>query len=135
MGAAGTLEAIACLEATNFTFLFAPAYHPAMKALVPVRKALGVRTVFNILGPLTNPAGAPNQVLGVFSAELLEPLAEVLRLTIEPYSQADRDRLTVAGDDLLLERSPDQRHRGGGSQSMDPGARSARHQHPIPRDR
>ena len=47
-----------CLAATGFTFLFAPHYHPAMKALAPVRRALGVRTVFNILGPLTNPGGA-----------------------------------------------------------------------------
>ena len=52
-------EAVACLEATSFTFLFAPAYHPAMKAIMPVRGALAVRTVFNMLGPLTNPAAPP----------------------------------------------------------------------------
>ena len=52
-------DAVSCLEATNFTFLFAPAYHPVMKAVVPIRAALSVRTVFNVLGPLTNPAGAP----------------------------------------------------------------------------
>ena len=52
----------ACLAATNFTFLFAPYYHPAMKAIAPVRAAMGVRTVFNILGPLTNPAQPPLHV-------------------------------------------------------------------------
>ena len=59
--------AAACLEATGFTFLFAPYYHPAMKAVAPVRAALGVRTVFNILGPLSNPAQPPFHVLGAFS--------------------------------------------------------------------
>jgi anthranilate phosphoribosyltransferase len=52
-----------CLNATGFTFLFAPAYHPAMKAVVPIRGALSVRTVFNILGPLTNPAAPPFQLM------------------------------------------------------------------------
>lgn len=56
--------AAACLERANFTFLFAPYYHPAMKALAPVRSALGVRTVFNLLGPLTNPAEPPLHVIG-----------------------------------------------------------------------
>jgi anthranilate phosphoribosyltransferase len=57
-------QAVACLQATGFTFLFAPAYHPAMKAVVPVRAALSVRTVFNMLGPLTNPAAPPFQLIG-----------------------------------------------------------------------
>ena len=51
--------AVDALAALNFTFLFAPAYHPAMKAIMPVRQAMGVRTVFNILGPLANPAAPP----------------------------------------------------------------------------
>jgi anthranilate phosphoribosyltransferase len=59
--------------------MFAPSHHAAMKHAAPVRKELGVRTIFNILGPLTNPASAPNQVLGVFSEDLLEPLAQVLQ--------------------------------------------------------
>src|SRR6201997_3021235 len=58
-----------CLEAANFTFLFAPHYHPAMKAVAPVRAALGVRTIFNMLGPLTNPAAPPYQLIGAYSLD------------------------------------------------------------------
>ena len=71
-------EAVACLEATNFTFLFAPAYHPAMKAVVPVRAAMGVRTVFNLLGPLTNPAAPPTQLIGAWSLDAAELMANAL---------------------------------------------------------
>jgi len=71
-------EAVACLEATGFTFLFAPAYHPAMKAVVPVRSALAVRTVFNMLGPLTNPAAPPFQLIGAWSQEAARLMAEAL---------------------------------------------------------
>ena len=67
-----------CLEETGFGFMFAPLFHPAMKYAIGPRKEMGIRTVFNILGPLTNPAGAERQVLGVFSDKLTEPLAEVL---------------------------------------------------------
>jgi anthranilate phosphoribosyltransferase len=68
----------ACLEATGFGFMFAPLFHPAMKYAIGPRREMGIRTIFNILGPLTNPAGAERQVLGVFSDELTEPLANVL---------------------------------------------------------
>lgn len=67
-----------CLFETNFGFLFAPLFHPAMKFAVGPRKEMGIRTVFNVLGPLTNPAGARRQIVGVFSDALTEPLAEVL---------------------------------------------------------
>jgi len=67
-----------CLESTGFGFMFAPLFHPAMKYAIGPRKEMGVRTIFNILGPLTNPAGAERQVLGVFSDALTEPLANVL---------------------------------------------------------
>lgn len=67
-----------CIRETGVGFMFAPLHHSAMKHAIGPRKEMGVRTIFNVLGPLTNPAGVPNQVLGVFSAELTEPLAEVL---------------------------------------------------------
>jgi anthranilate phosphoribosyltransferase len=68
----------ACLAACGFTFLFAPHFHPAMKAIAPVRQALGVRTIFNVLGPLTNPAEPPYQVVGAYSATMAELMAETL---------------------------------------------------------
>ena len=67
-----------CLAACGFTFLFAPHYHPAMKAIAPVRQALGVRTIFNVLGPLTNPAEPPYQVVGAYSVALAELMAGTL---------------------------------------------------------
>jgi len=67
-----------CLAAASIAFLFAPAQHPAMKYAVGPRRELGLRTVFNLLGPLTNPAGARRQVVGVYDESLVEPLAEVL---------------------------------------------------------
>ena len=67
-----------CLAATGFTFLFAPHYHPAMKEVAPVRRALGVRTVFNLLGPLTNPAEPPFSVIGAYSSDAAKLMAETL---------------------------------------------------------
>jgi anthranilate phosphoribosyltransferase len=60
-----------CIQATGMGFMFAPNHHPAMKNVAPVRKEMGVRTIFNILGPLTNPAGAPNTLMGVFHPDLV----------------------------------------------------------------
>lgn len=68
-----------CVREVGVGFMFAPGHHSAMKHAIGPRKEMGARTVFNVLGPLTNPAGVPNLVLGVFSSELLEPLAEVLQ--------------------------------------------------------
>jgi anthranilate phosphoribosyltransferase len=68
----------ACLQEHGFTFLFAPHYHPAMKHIAPVRQALGVRTVFNILGPLVNPAAPPFHVIGAFSDAIAAVMAETL---------------------------------------------------------
>ncbi|MDO8473519.1 MAG: anthranilate phosphoribosyltransferase [Dehalococcoidia bacterium] len=67
-----------CIDEVGIGFLFAPRYHPAMKHAAPIRKDLGVRTVFNILGPLTNPASAPMQLVGVYSPDLTELMARVL---------------------------------------------------------
>ena len=90
-GAADVLEALGvkidiapetaatCLDEVGVCFLFAQVYHPAMKHVAAVRRALGIRTIFNLLGPLCNPAGTKRQLLGVFAKEWLEPLAEVLK--------------------------------------------------------
>ena len=71
-------KSLEMLEKLNFCFLFAVKYHAAMKYVAPVRKTLGIRTIFNILGPITNPAKANMQVLGVYSKELVNPMSRVL---------------------------------------------------------
>jgi len=73
------LQVARCVEQVGVGFMFAPAHHSAMKHAIGPRRELGVRTIFNLLGPLTNPAGVPNQLLGVFSADWLHPMARVLR--------------------------------------------------------
>ncbi|AAZ18826.1 anthranilate phosphoribosyltransferase [Psychrobacter arcticus 273-4] len=72
-------QAQACIEEQGIGFLFAPNHHSAMRYANPVRRELKSRTIFNILGPLTNPAGTPNLVIGVFTAQLCEPLAKVMK--------------------------------------------------------
>ena len=72
-------QVAACIDRVGVGFLFAPQHHSAMKHAIGPRKEMRVRTLFNLLGPLTNPAGAPNQVLGVFSPDWVEPLARVLQ--------------------------------------------------------
>ena len=70
----------ACLESCGITFLFAPVFHQAMRVVARVRRELGVRTIFNLLGPLLNPAGARRQIIGVYSHQLTDVFAEVLQL-------------------------------------------------------
>ncbi len=72
-------QVAACIEQTGIGFMYAPLHHPAMKAVAPVRREMGVRTIFNILGPLTNPAGAPNILMGVFHPDLVGIQARVLQ--------------------------------------------------------
>ncbi len=74
----GPQQVARCIEEVGVGFLFAPLHHGAMKHAAAPRRELGIRTVFNLLGPLTNPAAAPNQVLGVFASQWLEPIAEAL---------------------------------------------------------
>ena len=104
-------EAVDCLQATNFTFLFAPAYHPAMKAVVPIRGALSVRTVFNVLGPLTNPAAPPYQLIGAYSKEAAKLMAETLSgMPLERafvvHGEPGWDEATPAGDFVLYDVRP-----------------------------
>lgn len=106
-------DAGACLAATGFTFLFAPYYHPAMKAVAPVRAALGVRTIFNILGPLSNPARPPYHLLGAFSLEVAKLMAEAMAgLDIERafvvHGAAGWDEPTTVGPFTLFDVRPGQ---------------------------
>ena len=72
-------QVASCIDNVGIGFMFAPKHHSAMKHAIGPRRELGIRTLFNVLGPLTNPAGAPNQVIGVFSNDWLDPLAETLK--------------------------------------------------------
>ncbi|MDQ3608637.1 MAG: anthranilate phosphoribosyltransferase, partial [Actinomycetota bacterium] len=129
-----------CVEEVGFGFMFAPAHHAATRFVVPVRKALGVRTIFNFLGPLTNPAGARRQLIGVSDPAMLETMAIALaRLGVdrallvssedgldEMSTAAPTRVVEVAGDDISsytvtpeqagLERAPAQALRGGSPQ-------------------
>ena len=91
-----------CLHEANLCFLFAPNHHPAMRFVAPVRKKLGVRTIFNLLGPLTNPANVKRHVIGVFASEWLVPMADVLHALGSTqawitYGQDGMDELTTTG--------------------------------------
>ncbi len=119
-GAADCLEALgvnigvdpeksaALLDKINICFLFAQNYHIAMKYVAPIRRELGIRTVFNILGPLTNPAGASMQVMGVYDEDLVEPLARVLsnlgvKRAMVVYGQDGLDEISLSAPTTVCE--------------------------------
>ena len=96
------------LKQINICFLFAQNYHIAMKYVAPVRKELGIRTVFNILGPLSNPAGANMELMGVYDQELVEPLAQVMmklgvRRGMVVYGHDSLDEISMAGPTSVCE--------------------------------
>jgi len=97
-----------CIAEVGLGFMFAPNFHGAMKHAAPVRKELGIRTLFNILGPLTNPAGAPNQVMGVFHPDLVGIQARVLgrlgaRHALVVHGREGLDEISISGETLVGE--------------------------------
>ena len=97
-----------CVNEVGVGFMFAPKHHGAMKHAIGPRKEMGVRTIFNVLGPLTNPAGAPNQLLGVFSKELVEPLAHVLanlgsNHVLVVHSEDGMDEISIGAPTFVAE--------------------------------
>lgn len=99
---------VACVENAGVGFLFARTHHSAMKHVAPVRASLGIRTIFNLLGPLTNPAGAEHQVLGVFAPDWVRPMAEaLLELGIKRawvvHGRDGIDEISISGETLVAE--------------------------------
>lgn len=101
-------QVASCIENVGIGFMFAPMHHSAMKHAIGPRRELGVRTLFNVLGPLTNPAGAPNQVIGVFSNDWLEPIAETLKQlgsnhVLVVHAQDGMDEISIAANTTITE--------------------------------
>lgn len=101
-------EIARCIRDVGVGFMFAPAHHSAMKHVVGPRRELGIRTLFNLMGPMTNPAGAPNQVIGVFAVQWMQPMAEVLRRlgsrhVLLVHSDDGLDELSLAGGNDVVE--------------------------------
>ena len=97
-----------CIETAHIGFMFAPLHHGAMKHALGPRRELGIRTLFNVLGPLTNPAGAPHQVIGVYSRAWLRPLAETLqrlgaRHALIVHAEDGMDEISIAGKTWISE--------------------------------
>lgn len=100
-----------CLEATGFTFFFAPHFHPAMKAIMPIRQALGVRTIFNMLGPLLNPAAPPFHLLGAYHIDAAALMADAMagmpiERTYVVHGEPGWDEATPVGEFTLFDVSP-----------------------------
>jgi len=105
---AGEKHAAECLDDVGIAFLFAQVHHPAMKNVMPVRKELGVETIFNVLGPLTNPANATHQMMGVYRRDFVEPLAHVLKnlglkKAIVVHGSDGLDEITTTGKTFVSE--------------------------------
>ncbi len=101
-------QVAACIDKVGVGFLFAPQHHSAMKHAIGPRREMRVRTLFNLLGPLTNPAGAPNQVLGVFSHDWVEPLANVLKQlgsehVLVVHAEDGLDEISIAAPTYVAE--------------------------------
>ena len=101
-------QVASCIEDIGIGFMFAPMHHSAMKHAIGPRRELGVRTLFNILGPLTNPAAAPNQVIGVFSRKWLNPLAETLKQlgsnhVLVVHSEDGMDEISISTKTFITE--------------------------------
>lgn len=97
-----------CVMEVGVGFMFAPAHHSAMKHAIGPRKEMGVRTIFNVLGPLTNPADAPNQVIGVFAKDMVEPLANVLNMlgsnhVLVVHSEDGMDEISIGAPTFVAE--------------------------------
>jgi anthranilate phosphoribosyltransferase len=112
--ALGPELAAECLRETGFMFLFAPLYHPAMRAVGPLRRALGFRTIFNLCGPLTNPAGARNQVIGVLAPSRVLLVGRALatlgaKRAFVVHGSDGIDELTTTGESVVarIEEAPD----------------------------
>ncbi|MBI1174431.1 MAG: anthranilate phosphoribosyltransferase [Sideroxydans sp.] len=106
-------QTIRCVEKVGFGFMFAPNYHSAMKHAAPVRKELGIRTLFNILGPLTNPAGARQQLMGVFHPDLVGIQARVLqrlgsKRVLVVHGEDGMDEITITGNTMVAELKNDE---------------------------
>ncbi|MEZ5542021.1 MAG: anthranilate phosphoribosyltransferase [Pseudomonadota bacterium] len=109
----GPEQVAACIDRVGVGFLFAPQHHGAMKHAIGPRREMRVRTLFNLLGPLTNPAGAPNQVLGVFSPLWVEPLARVLKQlgsehVLVVHAEDGLDEISIAGPTRIAELKDDE---------------------------
>ena len=109
----GAPEVEKCLEDIGIGFMFAPTFHPAMKYAAPSRKEIGIRTVFNILGPMTNPAGAQSQLLGVFEESLTMKMAQVLCLlgchhALVVHGEDGLDEITLGGKTTVCELKGDE---------------------------
>jgi len=102
-----------CVNEIGVGFMFAPLHHSAMKHAIGPRREMAVRTIFNVLGPLTNPAGAPNQVLGVFSKQLIEPLAHVLKRlgskhVLVVHAEDGMDEISISSETFVAELKHDE---------------------------